>query len=240
MMVIPDKMLFVVSDKAPEPKHSYKIYSEQDRTFFIHSVRNEIISDDKNSIKVECVFFSRPLYIYPLGWLSEDAGITEMENLEKVQDIQILRKKINEYEVIFTVNNDLLQFLRNEFPRIHFYHACEFSIPLACTSSLSKRKLGVVNIFSDVMEVILTENGKLVNYLIQSEISTAEDALYYLVNAMRQFNFKEEETPIRISISNFDNANNAISLFKKYLFIEEENSPNSMNFDYFKKFHPVL
>jgi hypothetical protein len=240
MLVIPDKMLYVISEFAPEPKHSYKIYSEQDKTYFIHSVRNETNSADKNSVKAECVFFSRPVYIYPQGWLTEDAGIPEMEMIEKVKDVQFMRKKTNEYEVIFYLDLDFAQFLRNEFPRAHFYHACEFSIPLACTNSLSKQKSVVVNIFYDVMEVILSENGKLVNYLIQPEISTAEDALYYVVNTMRQFHFREEETPIRLCITNFEKENNVITLFKKYLLVEEENSMPSLNFDYFKKFHPVI
>lgn len=240
MMVIPDKMLYVVSEILPEPKHSFKIYSEQDKTYFIHSVKNEMITADKNSVKVECVFFSRPVYIYPKGWLTEDAGIPELEMIEKVKDVQIMRKKMNEYEVIVSLNKDFIHFLRNEFPRIHFYHAGEFSIPPACSNSLPNQKLGFVNIFSDVMEVILSESGKLVNYLIQPEISTAEDALYYLVNAMRQFHFKEEETHIRLSITNFDKENNVVALFKKYLLVEEENSLSSITFDYFKKFHPVI
>lgn len=239
-MVIPDKLLFVISDDAPEPKHPYKIYSEQDKTLFLHSVKNEIIIADKNSVKVECVFFSRPVYIYPQGWLTDDSAIPEMKFKDKEKDIELIQKKIGEYEVVFSINKNFANFLRNEFPRIHFYHACEFSIPLACTTSFSKRKSGVVNIFSDVIEVILSENGNLVNYLIQPEISTAEDALYYLVNTMRQFQFKEEEPPIRLCITNFDKKNNVVTLFKKYLLVEEENSISPINFDYFKKFQPVI
>lgn len=240
MLVIPHKMLYVISDHVREPKHSYKIYTEQDKTYFIHAVRNDLINADKNSIKVECIFFSRPVYIYPQGWLTGDPVIPEMEIIEKVKDVQIMRKKINEYEVIFSLDKDFVHFLRNEFPRIHFYHACEFSIPPACTLSLSIQKSVVVNIFSDVMEVILSEKGKLINHLIQPEISTAEDALYYVVNAMRQFHFKEEETPVRLCITDFDKENNVETLFKKYLLVDEENSQRSLNFDYFKKFHPVV
>ncbi|MDL2262117.1 DUF3822 family protein [Bacteroidales bacterium OttesenSCG-928-I21] len=192
---------------------------------------NISVANNRNTI-VPCVLFSENQYkeLFYLNF-----GIPENQEILYTK----LTKSAN--TLIYSVDNNLVDFLKTIFPKHKLYsHASSFIETNFIKNKIRENRENAkvfVQVFESFIDILVFRNEKIELYN-SFDYKTNNDILYHIVNVFEQLKLSQEET--EVSVSGFIETDNIAIIhlrkFVRMVYFE----PQNMDFIYFYKFQETL
>ncbi len=160
--------------------------------------KDEIIPNINTLIKI--LFYNKNTIIVPNAFYDEDKRREILEfnvNLQKNDIILSNKLRNNDYN-IFSINNDLFNFLNTTFKNYTIYNQASVVVNESILNSAKDKTKIIIDSNSSFIDVTLIEKGTL-KFKNTFEYKTTTDFVFFVLNIYDKFELQPEKTEIYIS-----------------------------------------
>ena len=177
--------------------------------------KDEIIPNIKTQIKI--LFYNKNTIIVPNAFYNEDKKHEILGfNVSIDKNDIILSNKLrnNDYN-IFSINNDLLNFLNEKFSNNIIYNQASIIINENTLNSAKDKTKIIIDSNSNFIDVTLIEKGNL-KFKNTFEYKTTTDFVFFVLNIYDKFELQPEKVEIYIS-GKITSISDEVLLLKNYI-----------------------